>query len=73
MAQASSQRNTLRRVRSTVGGPITSTVLVVGAALILLGAVLQTGVWAGMLGIIGGLLVLVSVTARLLIWLYRKA
>ena len=73
MAQASSRRSTLRRVRSTLGGPITSTVLVVGAALILLGAVLQTGVWAGMLGIIGGLLVLVSVTSRLLIWLYRKA
>lgn len=72
MAQASSRRSTLRRVRSTLGGPITSTVLVVGAALILLGAVLQTGVWAGMLGIFGGLLILVSVASRLLIWLYRK-
>ncbi|ESP90187.1 hypothetical protein K933_01462 [Candidatus Halobonum tyrrellensis G22] len=42
-----------------------------GAALILVGAALQTGVWAGMFGIIGGLLILVSVTARVLIWLYR--
>ena len=71
MAQANSRQSAFRKVRSYLGGPITATVLVVGAVLILVGALLQTGVWAGMLGIIGGLLILVAVTARVLIRLYR--
>lgn len=73
MAQASSQQGLLRKVRSTVGvaGPITSTVLLVGLLFILVGAALQTGVWAGMFGIMGGLLLLVAVVSRALIWAYR--
>lgn len=71
MAQANSRQMALRRVRSTLGGPITSTVLIVGALLVLVGALLQTGVWAGMLGIIGGLLIAVAVVSRVAIWLYR--
>lgn len=73
MAQASSRQGLRRKVRSTVGvaGPITSTVLLVGLLFILVGAALQTGVWAGMFGIMGGLLLLVAVVSRALIWAYR--
>lgn len=74
MAQASSQQGSLRRIRSkiSIGGPITTAVVVIGLLLILFGAALQTGVWAGMLGIFGALLIAVAVVARLLIWLRRK-
>lgn len=53
-------------------GTVTSLVLTLGLTLILLGAVLQTGVWAGLFGIIGAMFVIVAVTARLLIWLSRR-
>lgn len=72
MAQATTRQNRLRSVRSKLGGPVTSSVIIVGALLILLGAILQTGVWAGMLGIIGGLLVTVAVVLRVLLWAYRQ-
>lgn len=74
MAQASSQQSSLRRIRSkiNIGGPITTAVLVTGLLLILLGAALQTGVWAGMFGIFGALLISVAAVARLLIWLRRQ-
>lgn len=72
MAQATTRQNGLRSVRSKLGGPVTSSVIIVGALLILLGAVLQTGVWAGMLGIIGGLLVTIAVVSRVLLWAYRQ-
>ena len=48
------------------------TMVVTGLLLILAGAALQTGVWAGMFGILGALFVLTAVTARLLIWVYRR-
>jgi len=70
MAQAQTRQNVLWTVRSKFGG-ITSAVVLFGALLILLGAALQTGVWAGMFGIIGGLLVFVAVAFRVLIWVYR--
>ena len=72
MAQVDQRQNPVQRLRPLLGGPVTSTVLVAGVLLVLLGAVLQTGVWAGMFGIIGGLLVLLSVTSRLLIWIYQR-
>lgn len=72
MAQATTRQNRLRSVRSKLGGPVTSSVIIVGTLLILLGAILQTGVWAGMLGIIGGLLVTVAVVLRALLWAYRQ-
>ena len=74
MAQASFQQNQVRRLRSTVStvGPITSAVLFVGLSLILTGAALQTGVWAGMFGIIGALFIIVAVVSRVLIWVYRR-
>lgn len=74
MAQANSDQRPLRRVRSVVdvGGPITVTVVAVGLTLILLGAALGTGVWAGMFGIIGALLVSVAVVARIVILLRRR-
>lgn len=61
----------MRSVRSTIG-PVTSVVVAAGALLILLGAALQTGVWAGMFGIIGGLLIFVAITFRVLLWAYRQ-
>ena len=70
MAHAQKQRDSLWSIRSTVG-PISSAVLAAGALLILLGAALQTGVWAGMLGIVGGLLIFVTVLVRTLLWVYR--
>ena len=70
MAQARKRQDSLLSIRSKLG-PITSTVVVFGVLLILLGAGLQTGVWAGMLGIIGGLLIFVAVGFRVLLWLYR--
>lgn len=74
MAQASSQQGSLRRIRSkiSIGGPITTAVVVIGLLLILSGAALQTGVWAGMFGILGALLVSVAVVTRLVIWLRRQ-
>ncbi|MDS0300594.1 hypothetical protein NDI76_17735 [Halogeometricum sp. S1BR25-6] len=72
MAQARTRQNGLRSVRSKLGGPVTSSVIVVGALLILAGAMLQTGVWAGMLGIIGGLLITVAVVSRGLLWAYHQ-
>jgi hypothetical protein len=57
---------------SILGGPITSLALILGLFLILLGALLQTGVWAGMFGIIGALLTVLATTARFLIWLSRR-
>jgi hypothetical protein len=59
-------------LRSILGGPITSLALALGLFLILFGALLQTGVWAGMFGIVGALLVVLATTARLLIWLSRQ-
>ncbi|POG54390.1 hypothetical protein [Haloferax marisrubri] len=70
MAQAQTRQNVLWTVRSKLGG-ITSAVVLLGALLILLGAALQTGVWAGMFGIIGGLLVFVAVAFRVVLWAYR--
>ncbi|WP_148415510.1 hypothetical protein [Haloferax sp. KTX1] len=70
MAQAQLQQNVLWTVRSKLGG-ITTGVILIGALLILTGAALQTGVWAGMFGIIGGLLVFVAVAFRVLLWVYR--
>lgn len=71
MAQGTWRQNSLKTLQSKLGGPVTSTVLIVGALLVVLGAVLQSGVWAGMLGIIGGLLIFVSVTFRILLVVYR--
>lgn len=53
-------------------GTVTSLVLTLGIVLILLGALLQTGVWAGMFGIVGALFVTIAVVGRLLIWLSRQ-
>ena len=72
MAQVDRSRSPLESIRPLLGGPITSTILIAGVLFIALGAVLQTGVWAGMFGIIGGLLVLLSVTSRMGIWIYQR-
>jgi hypothetical protein len=58
-------------LRSELGN-VTSLILFLGVALILLGALLQTGVWAGMFGIVGALFVTVAVVGRLLLWLSRR-
>lgn len=55
-----------------VFGPVTSLILALGLILIVLGVILQTGVWAGMFGIVGALFVTVAVTGRLMIWLSRQ-
>jgi hypothetical protein len=55
-----------------VFGPVTSLVLTLGIILILLGVVLQTGVWAGMFGIVGAMFVTIAVIGRLLIGLSRQ-
>lgn len=72
MSQVDKRQNLLRVLRPVLGGPVTSTLSVVGILLILLGAALQTGVWAGMFGIIGALLLVVSITARVVLWIYQR-
>lgn len=71
MAQSERRQSLVRTFRTKLGGPVTSTVVIIGVVMILLGAALQTGVWAGMLGILGGLMVFVSVLFRILLWMYR--
>ncbi|MFC7138753.1 hypothetical protein ACFQMA_02740 [Halosimplex aquaticum] len=72
MAQANTVTRSIRRHWPILGGAVSSTLLVVGLVIVAVGAALNTGVWAGILGIVGILLVLVALVSRGLILLYRK-
>lgn len=72
MAQANTVTRSIRRHWPILGGAVSSTLLVIGLLIVAMGAALQTGVWAGILGIVGLLLVLVALVSRGLILLYRK-
>ena len=71
MAQANRIQSRLRRHWPPFGGPVTSTVLLVGLLVVLLGAGLRTGVWAGVLGILGFLMVCIAVASKASITLYK--
>jgi hypothetical protein len=71
MAMADRTRNTIRHHWPFFGGPVTSSVLLAGFAITLVAAALGTGVWAGILGIVGILLVVLAVASRALIVLYQ--
>lgn len=72
MAQADGVRNPLAQYWPVLGGPVTSAVLIAGLAIVVIAAALNTGVWAGILGIIGILLVLIAVVSRAAIVLYER-
>ena len=72
MAQGNRNDSTWFSLKSTLGGPITVIVISLGVLLILLGVFLQTGVWAGLFGILGAMFIITATVARLLIELSRK-
>ena len=71
MAHANPIQTRLQRHWPPLGGPVTSFILLVGLLVVLLGAVLQTGVWAGILGILGFLMISIAVVSNALITLYK--
>ena len=71
MAMANPLQSQLQRYWPPLGGPVTSVILIIGLVTVITGAALQTGVWAGILGILGFLMVFIAVVSRTLIVLYK--
>lgn len=71
MVQVNLIQSRLERHWPPFGGPVTSSLLLVGLLVVLLGAILQTGVWAGILGILGFLIICIAVVSKVLIVLYK--
>ena len=62
----------LRRLSATVTDSISLRVLLAGIGLILLGAILQHGVWAGLVGILGFFAVTFGAGGYVLVWLFKR-
>lgn len=65
-------QTTLQSVLQTIRGSVLLMLAVAGVLTILLGYVIQTGVWAAILAVWGSALVIVGVVGYTLIWWDRR-